>query len=66
MKAELIRGKLIAVDGEKLTLEEPDSSQRKFPSEGLNVDEAWIKTYLGSWQDWTVIDGVVKELRQLL
>lgn len=66
MKAELIRGKLLAVDDEKLTLEEPDGSQRKFPHEGLNIDEAWIRTYLGSWQDWTVIDGVIKELKSIL
>lgn len=63
MKAELIRGKVIAVDEKKLTLEEPDGAQSKLPYEGLNIDEAWIRTYLGSWQDWVVIDRVIKEMR---
>jgi len=63
MKGAIIRGKLIAVDEEKLTLEEPDGSESEFPCEGLNVDDVWMRTYLGSWQDWVVIDGVIKELR---
>lgn len=64
MKAEIIRGNLIAVDGEELTIGSSDYPEGKnYESEGLNIDEEWVKTWLGGWADWVIIGGVIKSVR---
>ena len=65
MKAEIIRGRLIKVDDDKLTIEEQDQSQREFSSRGIDITEGWIRTYLSTWQDWTVIDGVITDIESI-
>lgn len=64
MKAEIIRGKLIAVDGEELTIATSDYPEGQiYESEGLGIDEKWMKTWLGEWADWVIIDRIVKGVR---
>ena len=62
MKAELYAGKLIGVEGDKLIFEET-YGQKEFPTEGLNIDRAWINTHIGLHIQCVVIDGVITELR---
>ncbi len=69
MKAELIWGTLMEVDGEKLTISTtthtPEGEILVFPSEGLGIDERWVNTWLGYKNArFKVIDGVVKEVSE--
>lgn len=64
MKAEIIRGKLITVNEERLTIASADIPEGEvYPSEGLVIDEKWAKIWLGEWADWVIIDGIIKEVR---
>ena len=65
MKAELIEGNLIRVTDKELTLQiaGPPAGEEIYPHEGLNIDEDWIKRFLGTAVRCTVIDGVVKAVR---
>lgn len=69
MKAELIWGTLIAVDGENLTISTtshtPEGETLVLPSQGLGINESWINTWLGTGGvRFTVIDGVVKDVSE--
>ena len=64
MKAKIFRGKLIRIDDDQLTFVDPEGDEEIYSSEGLDIDEAWAKTYLGSWLDCTIIDGIVKSIGQ--
>lgn len=63
MTTELIRGRLMEIDGEHLIIRTPEGETLALLSEGLGIDEAWVRTWLGvGAMCFTVIDGVVKEV----
>ena len=66
MKAELIWGRLLAVDGKDLTISTtthtPEGETLVFPSEGFDINEEWFKTWSDKQARFTVIEGVVKEI----
>ncbi len=67
MTTELIWGRLMQIDGEHLIIttntRTPEGEILALPSEGLGIDETWVKTWLGvGGMCFTVIDGVVKEV----
>lgn len=69
MKAELIWGTLMRVDGENVaihtTAHTPEGETLVFPSEGLGINEEWVKSWLGHINArFTVIDGVVKNVAE--
>ena len=68
MKAELILGYLKAVDGEKLTIytttHTPEGETLVLPSEGLGINEKWFRTWSVREAQFTIIDGVVKDIDQ--
>lgn len=69
MKAEMIWGTLLAVDGENLTIDTtthtPEGETLVFPSEGLGINEEWVKSWLGCrGTRFTIIDGMVKEVSE--
>jgi len=69
MKAELLSGTLMGLDGENLTIyttsHTPEGETLIFPSEGLGINEGWLKSWLGyKGARFTVIDGVVKEVSE--
>lgn len=64
MKAEIIRGRLIAVNGDKLTIAHADIPDGDiYRCEDIDVDEKWTRTWLGEWADWVIINGAVKEVK---
>ena len=68
MKAEIIRGYLKAVDGNILTIfttaHTPEGEILSLPSEGLGIDEKWFRTWSVREAQFTIIDGVVKDIDQ--
>jgi hypothetical protein len=63
MATELIRGRLMEIDGEHLIIRAPEGETLALLSQGLGIDEAWIKTWLGvGGMCFTVTDGVVVEV----
>jgi hypothetical protein len=61
MEAEIYKG--VRVKDEYLMLQSPDGDETSFPSEGLDIDEAWIVVHLGAWLECTVIDKVIRAVR---
>jgi hypothetical protein len=51
VKAELYTGRLIRIDDDKLVFaaKETGGAEESFAHQGLNINEAWINTFLGAW-----------------
>ncbi len=65
MEAKFIEGNIIKITDKKLTLQTAGSppGEETYPHEGLNIDEEWIKRFLGTAVRCTLINGVIKVIR---
>ncbi len=63
MKVELYRGKVIDVGRDGLVFETGDGVRKSFVWEGFLIDEQWLLNFLGEWVEYTVVDGLVTEVR---